>query len=209
MKTKYYITNNDVVNPELCYIKDWNINLSLRKGNTISISYYNNTVYSAFNSIHNVYHRKYCNEQDYLDLRLWIDEKIICLWTYNIDNIVNIISNIQEKLENVDYIGENYKPIKIDLSEYDVIFTVKDNDNKIKIVKCSLQEFYNYPDFNILDNLYQRQYHIFSPVDKMKIKNTFRFKKKKKRYFDEANKKWKDKIGDMDVAQYHMLIYGE
>ena len=205
---KPYIKGNDIINPECCYIKDWNINLSCLDNNIISLSYYNNTLYSVFNQVHNTRHRRYCDESDYLDLRLWTDKKIICLWTYNINNIVDILINIQEKLENADYICENDIPIKIDLSEYNIIFTIKD-DNIIKIVKCTLQEFYDYPDFNILDNLYQRQYHIFSPEQKEKIRNTSRFKRKQKMYYDEANKKWTDKIGDMDIAQYHMLIYGE
>jgi len=208
MLIKLY-TQDNIVTPECCYIKDWNINLSCKDKNIISISYYNNTLYAVFDNIHNYIHRKNSNLPDYLELRLWTDKKIICIWTYNINNIADILYNIQEKLETADYISdENHTPIKIDLSEYDIILTVKEDD-EIKIIKCSLEEFYNYPTFNILDNIYQRQYHILTPEQKEIMKKSRRFKQLHKGYYDEANKKWSDKIGDMDVAQYHMLIYGE
>ena len=202
-------TQDNIVTPECCYIKDWNINLSCKDKNIISVSYYNNTLYVVFDNIHNYIHRKNSNLPDYLELRLWTDKKIICIWTYNINNIADILYNIQEKLETADYISnENHTPIKIDLLEYDIILTVKEDD-EIKIIKCSLEEFYDYPTFNILDNIYQRQYHILTPEQKEIMKKSRRFKQLHKSYYDEANKKWSDKIGDMDVAQYHMLIYGE
>ena len=207
MLVKQFIQDN-IVTPECCYIKEWDINLSCKDKNTISISYYNNTLYTIFNDIHNVNHRKNSNLPDYLELRLWTDKKIICLWTYNIDNIIDILINIQEKLKNNDYICENNILTEIDISDYNIIFTIKEDD-EIKIVKCTLQEFYDYPNFNILDNLYQRQYHILTPQQKESLKRSGRFRQIQKRYYDEANKKWNDKIGDMDIAQYHMLIYGE
>ena len=207
-KIKY--SQEDNITPECCYIKDWNINLSCKDKNTISISYYNNTLYAIFDSIHDTNHRKNSNLSDYLELRLWTDKKIICLWTYNINNITDILYNIQEKLETADYISDkNHTPIEIDLSEYDIVFTTKEENNDIKVIKCSLEEFYNYPTFNILNNLYQRQYHILTPEQKESLKRSGKFKHYHKKYYDEANKKWNDKIGDMDIAQYHMLIYGE
>lgn len=207
---KKLYTPDSVVTPECCYIKDWNINFSCKDKNTISISYYNNTLYAIFDSIHDVKHREHSNLPDYLELRLWTDKRIICFWTYNINNIADILYDIQEKLETADYISdESHTPIKIDLSEYDIIFTIKEENNDIKVIKCSLEEFYNYPTFNILDNLYQRQYHILTPEKKESLKRSGRFKQIQKKYYDEANKKWSDKIGDMDIAQYHMLIYGE
>ena len=209
MQIKSFI-KEDNITPECCYIKDWNINLSCKDKNTISISYYNNTLYTIFDSIHDTNHRKNSNLQDYLELRLWTDKKVICLWTYNINNIADILYNIQEKLETADYISdENHTPIEIDLSEYDIIFTIKEENNDIKVIKCSLGEFYDYPTFNILDNIYQRQYHILTPEQKEIMKKNRRLKQLHKKYYDEANKKWIDKIGDMDIAQYHMLIYGE
>jgi hypothetical protein len=54
-----------------------------------------------------------------------------------------------------------------------------------------------------------RQYHILNPKQKEMMKKSGRFKRHFERYYQEGDKVWKDKIGDIDIAKYHLLIYGE
>lgn len=200
-------TKEDIVTPECCYIKDWNVSLSWTTENSAAISYYDDTLYVNFNYRHDPDNRKYCKESDFLELRLWQNEKIICLWTYNKSNIASIIRKIQEKLLIKDYIS-NESVISIDLYEYDLIF-LSNKNNEFNITRCNLTEFYIIPDNEIVDNRYERTYHITSPKDKIRLQQNELFKKFKKKYYDEAEQCMKDKIGDMDVAEYHLLIYGE
>ena len=101
---------------------------------------------------------------------------------------------------------EYYNKVPINLSEYDLVFLYK-KDNDLEIIRCSLEEFYDICSGNIIENFYERQYHILTPTDKQRLK--MRYNKNHINYIKENTKKWKDKIGDMDIAQYHMLIYGE
>lgn len=120
----------------------------------------------------------------------------------------DILKRIQQKLLDADYVAnEEYEPISIDLSEYEIVF-LENNDDTLNIVKCRLDEFYD-SNLNIMDNIYERQYHILNPKQKEAMKRSGRFKRHFERYHQEGDKAWKDKIGDMDVAKYHLLIYGE
>jgi hypothetical protein len=120
----------------------------------------------------------------------------------------DILKRIQQKLLDADYVAnEGYEPISIDLSEYDVVF-LENADDSLNIIKCSLDEFYD-SDFDVMDNVYERQYHILNPKQKEMMKKSGRFKRHSERYYQEGDKVWKDKIGDIDIAKYHLLIYGE
>ena len=209
IKIKY--SQEDIVTPECCYINKFDLNLSCRDTNIISVSFYNDIVYCTFNSIHNIKHTKHILEKDFLEFRLWTDSKILVMWIYNNSTIINTMKTIQEKLINCDYIienqeNQNYSKVPINLSEYDLVFLYKKDDD-LEIIRCSLEEFYNICSDNIMENFYERQYHILTPSDKQRLK--MRYNKNHINYIKENTKKWKDKIGDMDIAQYHLLIYGE
>ena len=207
MLDKIY-TQDNIVTPECCHIPEWNISLSCQDKNTVSVAFYNDTAYCIFNGIHDVKHRKNNTLEDYLELRLWTDKKILAIWITGKDNMKDILKRIQQKLFDADYIvNEGYEPIGIDLSEYEIVF-LKKSEDELNIVKCSLDEFYN-SDFNIMNNIYERQYHILTPMQKEQMKKSGRFRNEFRKYIKEGNKVWNDKIGDMDVAQYHLLIYGE
>ena len=205
MLTKLY-TKEDIVTPDCCYIKDWDINLSWTTEGSVAISHYNNTLYVNFNYRHDPDNRKYCEESDFLELRLWRNEKIICLWVYNKSNIANILSQIQDKLLGKEYISNEKEKISIDLYEYDLIF-LSNKDDELNITKCKLSEFYILPNNEIVDNRYERTYHIESPEAKKRLMESRMFKKKTKMYYEESKKAIKDKFGD--IAKYHLLIYGE
>lgn len=216
LKIKY--SSEDIVTPECCYIKKFDIDLSCRNANTISISFYNNNLYCIFNGIHNIEHINHSSENDFLEFRLWTDSKILAMWIYNSSTVINTMKIIQEKLFNGEYIIEvqekygKYKivddcdKIPINLSEYDLVFLYKKDDD-LEIIRCSFEEFYNICSNNIVENFYERQYHILTPNDKQRFK--IKYNKNHINYIKENTKKWKDKIGNMDIAQYHMLIYGE
>ena len=204
---KIQYSQDSIVTPECCYIKDWNINLSCKDKNTISITYYNNTLYCIFDGIHDVKHRQHCDEPDFLELRLWIKEKIMAIWTYNKDNIATILSSIQQKLLAKEYISNKEEKDSIDLYEYDLLFLTY--DDVLSIVRCSLVEFYLMPSNEIMDNRYERQYHILTPDMKEKLKRTSKYRIKQKQYYDESERVLKTKLGNMDLAEYHLLIYGE
>lgn len=104
--------------------------------------------------------------------------------------------------------NDGYEPVSIDISEYDIVFLSNEEDH-LNIVRCSLYELYENEDIDIQSNIYERQYHILTPMQKEQMKRSGRFKRKFDKYYDESDKTWKDKIGDMDVAEYHLLIYGE
>lgn len=205
---KIVYTQDNIVTPECCHIPEWDISLSCQDKNTVSIAFYNDVAYCIFNGIHDVKHRENSTLEDYLELRLWTDKKILAIWITGKENMKDILKRIQKKLLDADYIvNEGYEPISIDLSEYDVVFLENADDN-LNIIKCSLEEFYD-SDFNVMDNIYERQYHILHPEQKERMKRSGRFKRHFERYYQEGDKAWKDKIGDMDIAKYHLLIYGE
>lgn len=201
-------SSDNIVTPECCHIPEWDISLSCQDKNTISIAFYNDTAYCIFNGIHDIKHRENSTLEDYLELRLWTDRKILAIWITGKDNMKDILKRIQQKLLDVDYVAnEGYEPISIDLSEYEIAF-LENVDGTLNIVKCGLGEFYD-SDFDVVDNIYERQYHILTPEQKERMKRSGRFKKHFDRYHMEGDKVWKDKIGDMDIAKYHLLIYGE
>lgn len=207
MLVKPYIQDN-IVTPECCHIPEWDISLSCQDKNTVSIAFYNDTAYCIFNGIHDVNYRKNSALEDYLELRLWTDKKILAIWITGKDNMKDILKRIQQKLLDADYItNEGYEPISIDLSEYDIVFLENDNGN-LNIVKCGLDEFYD-PRFDVMDNIYERQYHILSPSQKEMMKKSGRLKKRLEQYYQEGDRALKNKIGNMDLAEYHLLIYGE
>ena len=206
MFNKLY-NKNDIITPECCYIKEWNIDVNLQKSNQLSISYFNNILYCYLNGIHEHNHLIYKDKRNFIDLRIWLDDKFITLWTYNIDNIVNILKQIQIKLIAKDYIS-NFDKESINLCDYDIIFTSYKNDI-LNVIRCNLIEFYIMPNNEIVDNTYERMYHILNPAMKEKFKNNGMIRKIKERYFKEAQNINENKFGKIDIAKYHMLIYGE
>lgn len=207
MLIKPYIQDN-IVTPECCYIPEWSISLSCQDKNTVSMTFYNDNLYCVFDGIHDVEHRKNENLEDYLDLRIWTDKKIIAVWIKD-KRFAHILLRIEHKLRDGDYkVNNGYEPISINLAEYDIVFLSKEEDH-LNIIKCPLYEFYENEDMNIQSNTYERQYHILTPMQKEQMKKSGRFRKKLNSYYSEGDKAWKDKIGDMDIAQYHLLIYGE
>lgn len=180
-------TQDNIVTPECCYIPEWDISLSCQDKNTVSIAFYNDTAYCIFNGIHDVNHRKNSTLEDYLELRLWTDKKVLAIWITGKENMKDILKRIQQKLLDADYVAnEGYEPISIDLSEYEIVFLDNSKDC-LNIVKCDFNEFYNL-DFNIMDNVYERQYHILSPVQKEQMKKSGRFKRNLGRYYSEGDK---------------------
>lgn len=204
---KLLYTPNFIITPECVYCPELNLNLSCRDNDIISLSFYNDTLYCTFNAVHNIKHNEHCSEKDFLEVRLWTKEKILAMWIYNKQSVVNSLKKIQEKLISKCYIVENpieHDKILIDLSDYNVVF-LSEEENFLYLIKCNLKEFYNIQCESIIENEYERQYHIATPLEKKLMQRKRRFKQ----YYKEGDKVWNKKANNMDVAQYHLLLYGE
>lgn len=186
------------VSPDFLEIPEWGYNLKFAAKDSITIAYNKKELLLT-----KLPHYKTQMGTGFF-ARLWTDSKILTWW-YNPD-----YNPYVTLWEIIDLIGCNVKcTIDVDMSvvgniaDYTVVFS-KDRDT---IVREPLKELkYNSIPYGY-NNTRERVFHTMSPLEKKKReKENASIREWKHQYYLEDCKVWNKLIGNMDVAEYHILI---
>lgn len=188
----------NVVDPDTIDIPEWNIHLFFRNEQNLTVSVIDGKVYVYKNGEHRRIRWK-VKSKNGIDARIWLKQKLISTWTEG-GNVWKAIWKIKEALKSGDFIKWDDEQ-SIDISDFQFIIKGPKKFTFDEIKQFIENE--HYPD--LLDNCYYRPFHIILPSDKKLYLN--------KEYiiniYKENEKFWTDKIGSLDVAEWHLLMYEE
>ena len=186
----------NIVTPDRIIVPDLNIKVYFRDWDQIAGTLCNNVLY--FSTVHGDIYKTFSLNSG-IDFRIWIERKIIAFW-FDQDYIFKQLKVIKDKLINRDFICINKHIDKIDISDFTVIY--KHNN---EVVYKTVKEIIENPDAKYSNNRNERFLHITSPI----LKKYFKSTKDKYKYYLEGCKKWVNTVGNLDIAEWHLLVYEE
>lgn len=190
------------IDPDHIYIEEENIKINISFEKQITITYLNDTVYIGNIILHPGIHNELKNS-DGLDIRIFPDYKFVTIWPQQSKIYFKSLLDIKNKLKIGDYILLDDSEIdNLDISDFYLVF-----DDDI-IYKYKISELGNI-DLEYFELKYdhrERTFHILTPVEKIKSED---FKMDKHFQYIQSNNYWRNKIGNLDVAEYHLLMYEE
>ena len=204
---KLKLTKDLSVTPDRLYIPEWNIDKS----------HNNKDAYTGSSSLTETYvgsgtcrHPMMPRDLDLLDFRIWKDTKLIALWT----NTTDALSKLKVGIENIfngNFTVFGKREWFQEIYDFDIIFVEWDLYENY-VVKCKYSELEELIDSKelLVDNNKYRVFHLASPIQKqVVIKNDKQLQTEKTLYYKESCKMWSKRIGEIDVCNYHLLIYEE
>jgi hypothetical protein len=223
-----YIFRKCVATPDRLIIPDWGMNFLFYENCNVTFTYYKNKLYVGNDvAVHHIMYSHFRFMEEGFDGRIWYKYKIFTFW-YNADNcdmsrerVVEMVKDMKERLLNGDYIyyehiipGMKKKreepPTRIDLSEYTFIF-IATIDGNPEVVKCDYETFIN-PGFELFDT-FKIRFFVTIGRGRGVVRNwmvdSIKEKKQEKTAYELSCEYWENKIGNMDVAEWHLLIYEE
>lgn len=218
VKTFTYKKNTQYANPDEIKINELHLFLNFRDYDAVVFSFVNDALYIGERTIIHpmLYQDNKINDYCF-DGRLWYDRKYFTFWFNKWDDSKEIFTDIckmQNLLKNKSYVVNTHRTrnkinsilysINIDISKYNFLFLIEDKGDT-KIMLCDY-DFIQKQAQNTTIILSSTNFHRFF----IKLKKTKKeIKKIKYSVYKEDCEYWKNKIGNMDVAEYHLLKYEE
>lgn len=220
-----YVFRKCVATPDRLIVPEWGTSLLFYENWNMSFTYYRDKLYVGGNAaVHPLMYTHFGFMEEGFDGRIWYKRKIFTFW-YNPDvfsgkRVVEMVKEIRELLltgdyEFYDYVVPGMKakpeepPTTIDISEYTFFFMAVIDGNP-EVVKCDYETFINtgfelYNSFNI-------RFFITAGRGRTRVRNwmvdSIKTRREKTAY-ELSCEYWANKIGNMDVAEWHLLIYEE
>lgn len=178
------------VSPDLIYIKEWKYALSFSAKDAITILYNRTHLYTT------VRKHPMLPIKDGFQARIWTDSKIITWW-YDPDwhPYITIWEMINTAISN-HYIQ--------DLISYTAVFRT----NRNTVIRVPIREMTCSMFNTMYDNTSERALHLMPPLTRKAIEDrNASIKEWRHKYYIEDCKVWTKRIGNMDVAEWHLLIF--
>ena len=201
-----------LVSPDRIMVPEWRLLLNCWDKDNIPLSLCNDVLYyGSFKSKHSEIHIK-IHSQNTFDLRLWKERKTIAFWSQlPKDETFKTLLRVRDLFSHKKYVNVALplKPIvdDINLDEYVVIF----NCDRC-VFECTFSEIEKFCEsglYPVVDYNYNRRpFHLLTPMEK-KLFETKTIKSENMCYYLESCKYWEKRIGNMDVAEWHLLMYEE
>ena len=198
-----YCKNVCVATPDKIIVPEWNIKLRMGMGTyTIALTYLDFKLYVSSRNHPMLYKDLHINELGF-DVRIWPKDHYVTFWCdeTNKATVTAWLKDIQQKIEKRDYSAGPFFLGKknLDITGSTLIF-MGIIDNETYVIKCDWDSFLS-EDFELADTFSRR---MFLPL----IERNSRLLNRKAEY-DETARFWEHKIGKMDIAQWHLLMYEE
>lgn len=187
------------VTPDRIIAPDLNIKVHFRAEDQIAGTLCDDVLY--FSTIHGDIYKTFSLDHG-IDFRIWMWRGIMAFW-FDQDDIFKKLEIIRDKLINGDFICINKHIDKTDISDFTVIYKY----NK-EIMHKKVKEIIENPDTEYSNNKNERLLHLTSPILKKYFESP-KDKLNKYLYYLEGCRKWTKRIGNMDVAEWHLLMYEE
>lgn len=219
-ETVPYSFKKNAATPDRIVVPDWGLFLIFYEGDNVTWTYINNTLYAGKKPfLHPPLYFEYNITKNGFDGRLWLEEKIFTFWwcadrmDFGQKEIISWTKTVREKLKTGDWIVPSLKgveaihPEKVDIADYTFMFIATVNGVP-SIVRCDYEEFIK-GDFEIYDCSKLRY---FTPSNQSPYLSRLRKRKEEpteKSQYQLSCEYWDRKIGAMDVAEWHLLMYEE
>lgn len=195
-------SKTNVVSPDIIDIPEFGLKLHHTDKDVVTITFGKECFVAADMTKHPSVR---CRTRDYsgLDLRLWTKSKVCAFW-YIDENPFPYICKLKDILINKTYRAYGSMPIpKINLEEWRFIFQTIDDCieatfDDIKQFCTNPPALYNNRSFGRLHTMRPRE-KVMNPI----WRNFISFE------YQQDLEYWRNKIGNMDVAEYHLLMYEE
>ena len=201
-------TDDCSVTPDLINIPKWKYLLYYNQKDAVSISYDGKDIVVIGNGeAHPAVKRYFKHTKETFDIRLWGKPKVLSVWTSPQYNIFASLQKVITSIQNNNYKVLHGWAVNIgDINEYSILFCEQRLLDKY-IVRCNIQDLQelNAADTYIVSNELERLWHIWTPEEKIRRLNESEALRLKKHFhYKTTCSKWKHKIGNMDVAEWHL-----
>lgn len=206
------INKSVVATPDWIKVPELGVSKKVYEEDNITFTYHANILYGGGSPIlHNALYDEFKIPSPGFDIRLSPEDRIFTFWFCGLlSNIttkdaVELVKALKTKLLLGDWIlSKNSReiPPKIDIGEYEFWFMVSSGGDYV--VKCDYNSFIS-KEFELKDFSYKRP---CLPIGLRRMEWQRPVVKVKTDY-EISCRCWRNKIGDMDVAQYHIFMYEE
>lgn len=203
-------TDDCVVNPNSLVIPKWGYNLEYTDEDALPISYDGNlVVVGNFSMAHPPLAGFFSPFTRRFDIRLWTESKVLSLWTNKgYDPFISLL-DIYNKIQSNDFKNRwNILKDILNLNVYQIIFC-RYSTLSSQIVRCSFSDIENFisSDIELISNEFEKGWHILSPALKQELlKSNKLLQQERYSHYRTMCSKWEHKIGNMDVAEWHLLF---
>ena len=202
--------------PDRIFIPEWNIGCKFYMEEGVTWTYYHNLLYAGKRPlIHPSIYTAYNFKDMGFDGRLWTDFKLFTFWWccdcgFGKKEIITWTKEIAEKFRNGDFVLPKVARLKtdlpdtVDITEYTFMFNGI-VDGAEKVIKCDYDTFIK-GEFEIYDH---KKLRFFRQKDIELGEKILYGESKEKSQYQLSCEYWDRKIGSMDVAEWHLLMYEE
>ena len=199
-----YIERTNEATPDEVFVPEWDYVDKFYNSDYIAFIYLDGTLYMSNGpTAHPMMYGKYKFRNHGLDGRIWVPQRWFTFWfdsSWTKDRLLDDIRKTRRLL-----LESNYTPFKavdvsippIDISGYTFIF-MGIIDGEQYIIECDYDTFFS-EDFELMDTAKLRMFRPFRKYDLRATDTPYR----------KSCKWWSKKIGGMDVAEWHLLMYEE
>ena len=216
-----YRFGKSIVTPDRMYVPSWGLERAFDDSQGITWTYYRDELYAGGKPLlHPTLYNLYNFPKQGLDGRLWTEDRIFTFWwcgkdmDFGRDEITRWTADIARKFSSHDFIVPETThtricdPGNIDITDYTYAF-LADIDGKTMVVKCDYETFIK-GAFDLHDCTKLRFFRLSTRNDPVFTRPPFiPLEKPEKSQYQRSCEYWTGRIGNMDVAEWHILSYGE
>lgn len=202
-------TDTCSVTPDLINIPMWGYLLYYTQDDAVSISYDGISVsIVGHGAAHPLARRLFKHFNKTFDIRLWKDSKVVSIWTTPEYEMFKSLIDIEKAISSNSYKHLYGEIIHIgNLNEYKFLFC-EQKLLDVYVVRCNLLDLKDLNEKSIVSNELERKWHIWTPEEKIQRLNENRILRLERySHYRTMCSKWEHKIGNMDVVEWHLLIY--
>ena len=188
-----------MVTPDRIVVPEWGLEDMLWKREWLAWTMDGNTLVVSSSDVHNLIYNKFRIDRPCFDGRLDVGGKRFTFWwdkSLGGDTWKERVRTVVERFGHGNFYSEDTVMEPIDVTSWEFFFTGK-VDGELVAVRCSYSELLEW-DGDVVDTLNGRFLTGFR-----------RLWKGETTPYMESCRYWKKKIGNMDVAQWHLLIYSD
>lgn len=219
----YYFKNN-CATPDRLVAKEWGMFKIFYETNGISWTYYDGELYAGRKPLlHPMIYNAYNFPKQGLDGRLWTEDKIFTFWWCKGDmefgkkEILEWTEIVARKFKDADFIVPETKnlhvesPGRIDITEYTYMFLGIVSGTP-SVIKCDYETFIK-GEFELYDcsklRFFRKETRNHPVFRRPPFITEKQREAKENSQYQRSCEYWTRRIGSMDVAEWHLLMYEE
>ena len=206
-----YIKDRHRVTPDKLFIREWGLDEDINNAPNITFALIGEVLHLSKDVHPRMYSRNRLGEgYSGFDGRIYTNKKVMMFWQYGTENTLQYVLKVIDKVCFSDFKSDvEVLSALVDFRPQDYVFIyLVEHNNEPYICKCSYDDLKNLardPNYKLSDTSSLRPFHLLPP----QIKLNFVTHEEKKTLYNMSCGYWAKRIGNMDVAEWHLLMYEE